>query len=85
MKEKFVPAVGVVVAATRTSLLAGAALTVRLAVAFKEFAESDADRLCGPAWMRVAAKLAWPLLSFELGGSTAPEEMSLVLKCTVPA
>ena len=80
-----VPAVGVVVAATRTSLLAAAALTVRLVVAFREFAESDADRVCGPAWTSVAAKLAWPLLSFELGGSTAPEDMSLLLKCTVPA
>ena len=66
-------------------MLAGAALTVRLAVAEKEFAESEAVRLCDPALIRVAEKVRWPLVSMELGGRTTPDEVSLLVKWTVPA
>src|SRR5207248_11187287 len=81
---KLVPAVGVVVAAARMSLLAGAALTVRLAVAEKPLVASDAVSVCAPALMSVAAKLRWPLVKVEFAGSTTPAELSLLLKCTVP-
>ena len=85
MKEKLVPAVDADDELERTSLLAGAATTVRLAVAEKPLAASDAVRLCGPALIRVAEKLRVPLVNVELAGSTTPDEVSLLLKCTVPA
>ena len=85
MKAKLVPAVGVVVAATMTSLLAGAATTVTLAVATKALAASEAVRFWAPALISVAEKLRVPLVSVESAGSTTPVDVSLLLKCTVPA
>ena len=85
MNAKLVPAVGVVVAATTSSLLAGAATTVTPAVATKALAASEAVRFCAPALISVAEKLRVPLVSVESAGSTTPVDVSLLLKCTVPA
>src|SRR5207248_7660696 len=81
---KLVPAVGVVVAAARMSLLAGAALTLRLAVAEKPLVASDAVSVCAPALMRVAEKLRWPLVKVEFAGSTIGGEVALLPECVVP-
>src|SRR5439155_16992755 len=76
-KAKLLPAVGAAVAVVSTSLLAGAALTIRLAVAEKVLAESEAVRLCGPALIRVAEKVRWPFVRVEFAGSDTPDELSL--------
>src|SRR2546428_213721 len=83
-EEKVLPAVGVLVEVAITSLLAGAALTVTFAVAEKPFTASDAVSVCGPALISVAEYVPRPLVSVELGGSTTPDEVSLLPKCTVP-
>ena len=84
MKAKLVPAVGVVVAVARMSLLAEAGLTVKSAVAEKAMAGSPAVSVCIPALISVAEKLPWPPVRVELGGSDTPDEVSLLLKRTVP-
>src|SRR5439155_7955023 len=63
---------------------AGAAWTVRPAVAERALAASDAVSVCDPAPISVAEKVPWPLVRLESGGSTTPIEVSLLLKCTVP-
>ena len=83
--DDFPPQVGVLVEVASTSLLAGAALTVTFAVDEKLLAASDAVSVCGPALIRVAEYVPRPLVRVELGGSTTPDDVSLLLKCTVPA
>ena len=83
LKEKRLPAVGVALVAS-ASVLAGAAFTLGLTVVEKLLVASDAVSVCGPALIRVAEKLPWPLVSLESGGRTTPAEVSLLLKCTVP-
>ena len=85
VKPKLLPAVGPAVAVAKISLLAGAAFTVRPTLADSRFAESDAVSVWGPALISFAEKLLWPFTSVELTGSTTPDEVSLLLKCTVPA
>ena len=81
---KLFPAIGPAVAVVRTSLLAGAAFTVKLTVAVNPLAASDAVNVCAPALISVAEKLPWPLVSVESAGSTTAADTSLLLKCTVP-
>ena len=77
------PAVRVVVEVFIASVLAGAGLTVTLAVDEKPLAASEAVSVWDPALVRVAEKLRRPLVKVELAGSVA--DGSLLLKCTVPA
>ena len=84
VKGNAVPAVGVVLAGASTNVPADCALTPRLTVVVSLLAASVAVRVCGPALVSVTEKLPCPLVRVESGGSTAPVEVSLLLKCTVP-
>ena len=79
------PAVALGGAVTLRSLTDDAAPTVRLAVAERAFAASDAVSVCGPVWINLAENVPWPPVRVVSGGSTTPDELSLVLKCRVPA
>ena len=37
-----------------------------------------------PALMSVAENVRWPFVKVESAGSTTPEDVSLLVKCTVP-
>ena len=80
MKEKLWPAVGAAVAVARTSWPAGAAFTVRLAVADRLLAASDALSVCAPALISVAENVPSPLVRVASRGRTTPDEVSLLLK-----
>src|SRR5438132_1225656 len=58
----------------------GGLVAVRLA-----FAVSLTVIVCDPARSRVAEKVLLPLASVAFAGSTTPGELSLLVKCTVPA
>src|SRR3989442_9432073 len=78
------PAGAVVTLRASTRVLAGAALSVRLAVVDKLLAASVTVRVCGPARIKVTEKVPWPLVSGESAGRVTPLEESLLLKWTVP-
>ena len=85
LNEKLVPAVGVV-PLERTSLVAVAARTVTLSVpVIVAVTVSRPVIVCAPALMSVAESVRWPFVSVESAGSTTPAEVSLLVKCTVPA
>ena len=69
----------------KSRVVAAPGLTVRLAVAENVPAVSDAVSVWLPAFTSVAVKLPLPPVSVVSGGRTTPADVSLLLKCTVPA
>ena len=86
MNESGVPAVGYAPPVVNASLLAAAGRTLTFrAPVIDAVAVSVAVMVCAPATKSVAENVPWPFVRVAFAGNTVPVDVSVLVKCTVPA